>query len=220
MTDAAIFAPFNDMATDLLPHAFDHADDGSHDIAHIARVWTNAQAINAAEGGDDRILCAAVILHDCISLAKNAPDRSQGSRLAAQKAGGVLADLGWNADDIVAVAHAITAHSFSANVTPTTIEAKILQDADRLDAIGLIGVARCFYVAGRMGSGLYDPADPMAQRRELDDKTFAIDHFKTKLLTLAEGFQTATGAAMAKKRHAALLAFRDGLLTEIGADPR
>ena len=98
---------------------------------------------------------------------------------------------------------------------PETIEAKILQDADRLDAIGLIGVARCFYVAGRMGSGLYDPADPLGDTRALDDKAFALDHFETKLLKLSAGFQTQTGAAMAAKRHEALLQFRDAILAEI-----
>jgi uncharacterized protein len=217
MTHATLFAPFTDLAADLLPHAFDNADDGSHDVAHIARVWVNARTIHADEGGDGRILAAAVILHDCISLEKDAPDRSQGSRLAAEKAAGVLSALGWSTDDIAAVSHAIVAHSFSANVKPETIEARILQDADRLDAIGLIGVARCFYVAGRLGSGLYDPADPKAEGRALDDKSFAIDHFQTKLLKLASGFQTQTGASMAQARHGALQGFLDGFTAEIGA---
>ena len=102
-------------------------------------------------------------------------------------------------------------------MTPETIEARILQDADRLDAIGLIGVARCFYVAGRLGSGLYDPADPKAEGRALDDKSFAIDNFQTKLLKLASGFQTQTGASMAQARHRALQGFLDGFTAEIGA---
>ena len=217
---ATLFAPYADLAAQLLPHAFDHADDGSHDVAHLARVWTNAFAIHQADGGDGRILAASTILHDCISPEKDAADRSNGSRLAADKASSVLADLGWSRDDIAAVAHAVLAHSFSANVAPTTLEAQILQDADRLDAIGLIGVARCFYVAGRMGSGLYDPADPRAHARDLDDRSFAIDHFETKLLKLASGFQTKAGMAMAQDRHAALLAFRDGFLAEVTAVPR
>jgi uncharacterized protein len=220
MTQAKLFAPYETLANHLLPHAFDKTDDGSHDVAHIARVWANARAIHAIEGGDGRVLAAATLLHDCISLEKNAPDRSQGSRLAADKAEGVLATLNWDTVDIAAVSHAIVAHSFSANVTPTTLEARILQDADRLDAIGLIGVARCFYVAGRMGSGLYDPDDPHATQRPLDDRAFAIDHFETKLLKLASGFQTATGATMANARHASLQSFRDAFLEEVGAGPR
>ncbi len=78
----------------------------------------------------------------------------------------------------------IEAHSFSANIETRTLEAKILQDADRLDAIGVIGAARCFYIAGRMGSALYDSNDPMAENRPLDDKNYALDHFRTKLFNL------------------------------------
>lgn len=76
-----------------------------------------------------------------------------------------------------------------------------MQDADRLDAIGMVGAARCFYIAGRMGSGLYDPFDPLATERPLDDKRFAIDHFETKLFKLADGFQTEAGRRFAGDRH-------------------
>ena len=110
---------------------------------------------------------------------------------------GLLAAEGWSAEDISAVAHAVLTHSFSANLAPGTLEAKILQDADRLDAIGMVGAARCFYIAGRMGSALYDPLDPLGENRPLDDKAFAIDHFEVKLFRLADGFQTAAGARMA-----------------------
>jgi len=84
----------------------------------------------------------------------------QASRLAAEKAISLLTGLRWSTDRQQAVAHAIEAHSFSAGIEPRTLEARILQDADRLDALGFMGVARCFYTAGRMGSSLYDPADP------------------------------------------------------------
>ncbi len=212
------FAPFADLATALLPHAFSAADDGSHDISHLARVWANARAIHAQEGGDLEILAAATILHDCISLEKNDPRRAQASALAAQKARGVLEDLGWETPRIDAASHAIHAHSFSANIPPETLEAQILQDADRLDAIGMIGVARCFYVGGRMNSQLYAPHDPAGQNRDLDDRQFALDHFEAKLLTLAEGFQTKTGAKMAQIRHNRLLSFRAALLAEISGE--
>lgn len=220
MSDAQLFAPHLDLAAQLLPHAFDKGDDGSHDVSHIARVWASAQAIQAQEGGNSRCLVAATLLHDCISLEKDAPNRADGSRLAGEKASRVLEGLAWEASDVAAVVHAIEAHSFSAKIEPESLEAKILQDADRLDAIGLIGVARCFYVAGRMGSGLYDPVDPEGRTRPLDDKAFALDHFETKLLSLAEGFQTATGATMAKARHTELLQFRERFLSQVGAPAR
>jgi uncharacterized protein len=211
---APAFAPFEDLARTLIPHASE-GDDGSHDIAHILRVFKNAMRIHHAEGGDGLVLAASVLLHDCVAVEKNSPLRSQASRLAAEKASKILADLGWTDADIQAVAHAVTAHSFSANIHPETLEARILQDADRLDAIGMVGAARCFYIAGRMGSGLYDPTDPLAQHRPLDDKAFAIDHFEAKLFKLADGFQTATGRALAGERHARLKTVRDLFIDEI-----
>jgi len=203
---AADFAPHEALAADLLDHATE-GDDGSHDLAHIHRVFKNALKIQAGEGGDAEILAAAVLLHDCVAVEKSSPLRSQASRLAAEKASGILEELDWPEERIAAVAHAILTHSFSANIPPETLEARMLQDADRLDAIGMVGVARCFYIAGRMGSGLYHPADPGAEHRSLDDRSYAIDHFPAKLLKLSDGFQTATGAKLARERHERLNLF-------------
>ncbi|MCK3775395.1 HD domain-containing protein [Ensifer sesbaniae] len=211
---AAAFTPHEELAAVLLPHAF-AADDGSHDAAHLIRVWKNAARIHAEEGGDARPLAAAVLLHDCVSVEKNSPLRTEASRLAAEKATGILQGLGWDAADTAAVAHAILTHSFSANIPPETLEAKILQDADRLDAIGMVGAARCFYIAGRMGSGLYDPLDPLAEARPLDDKAFAIDHFETKLFRLADGFKTEAGRRLAMEREQRLRDVLAMMLDEI-----
>jgi uncharacterized protein len=211
---AAAFSPLADLADRLLPQAF-AADDGSHDAAHLIRVWKGARRIQAEEGGDLRLLAAAVLLHDCVAVEKNAPNRGDASRLAAEKASALLAGEGWSAGDVRAVAHAILTHSFSANLPPETLEAKILQDADRLDAIGMVGAARCFYIAGRLGSGLYDPLDPLGENRTLDDKAYALDHFEVKLFKLADDFQTAAGARMATERTQRLRAIRDMLLDEI-----
>lgn len=212
---AALFSPFDDLAMALLPFAIPDASDGAHDIAHITRVWSNACAISKVEGGDLEILAAATLLHDCISVEKDSPHRAKASSLAAKAASAHLQTLGWSQDRIARVYHAIETHSFSANIAPETLEARILQDADRLDAIGLIGAARCFYVAGRMGSALYDPGDPRAKNRALDDRAFAIDHFETKLLKLADDFQTPEGQRLASARHTELLGFRDTFLAQI-----
>lgn len=211
---AAAFKPYDNIAAQLIPFACE-SDDGSHDLAHILRVFRNAMRIQAEEGGDARILAAAVLLHDCVAVEKNSPLRAEASRLAAEKASGILAGLGWSDGDVAGVAHAVAAHSFSANITPEALEAKILQDADRLDALGAIGVARCFYIGGRMNSGLHDVADPAGGARELDDKRFAIDHFPIKLFRLADGFQTAAGRRMAAERHARLVEFRRQFLEEV-----
>ncbi|WP_313617303.1 HD domain-containing protein [Agrobacterium sp.] len=211
---AQSFAPYASLAEQLIAHATE-GDDGSHDLAHIHRVFRNAMRIHATEGGNGMVLAASVLLHDCVAVEKNSPLRSQASRLAAEKAEGILAGLDWSPADIEAVKHAITTHSFSANLKPQTLEAKILQDADRLDAIGMVGAARCFYIAGRLGSALYDPNDPLAKERPLDDRTFAIDHFQTKLFKLADGFNTETGGALAKQRHDRLQQVLDLFLDEI-----
>ena len=149
-------------------------------------------------------------------MEKNSPLRSQASRLAAEKASAVLTDMHWPSAKISAVGHAIEAHSFSANITPSSLEAKIMQDADRLDSLGMLGVARTFYIAGRMGSALYDPQDPEANAREYDDKRFCLDHFQTKLLHLADGFQTLTGQRLARIRHERLKNFMELFKEEIG----
>ncbi|WP_428484576.1 HD domain-containing protein [Rhodopila sp.] len=215
------------LAERLLAELGPGGNDGSHDRSHLLRVWRNAKAIAAGEvvlgeiapgepGCDQAILAAAVILHDCVAVEKNAPDRSRASRLAAGRARDIVGRLGWNADRTDRLAHAIEAHSFSAGITPSTIEARILQDADRLDAIGAIGIARCFYVAGRMGSALYSPDDPAASTRPLDDQRFALDHFGAKLFKVADAFQTTTGQTLADQRTRAMLGFHEAFLAEVG----
>ena len=213
-TDA--FAPLPILAARLLPHALEPSEDGAHDLSHLQRVWHNVRTLHAEEGGDIEVLLAAVLLHDCVSVEKNSPLRSQASRLAAEKASAVLTDMDWPSAKISAVVHAIEAHSFSANITPSSLEAKIMQDADRLDSLGMLGVARTFYIAGRMGSALYDPQDPEAKAREYDDKRFCLDHFQTKLLHLADGFQTLTGQRLARIRHERLKNFMELFKEEIG----
>ncbi|ANI59081.1 HD domain-containing protein [Pseudomonas sp. GR 6-02] len=212
----AAFAPLQNLASELLPHALEPGEDGAHDLSHLQRVWHNVRTLHAEESGDLEVLLAAVLLHDCVAVEKNSPLRSQASRLAARKASTVLTAMDWPDAKITAVVHAIEAHSFSANITPTTLEARIIQDADRLDSLGMLGVARTFYIAGRMDSALYDPVDPEANERDYDDKRFCLDHFQTKLLHLADGFQTTTGQRLAQVRHQRLKGFMELFKEEIG----
>jgi len=208
------FSPFVELASRLLPLNSDEGD-GSHDVSHLERVWANAKRIQAEDGGDLESIAAAVFLHDCFHVPKNSPLRSGASRLAAEKAGKALEALSWEQSRIEIVKSAILTHSFSAGLAPTSLEGRILQDADRLDAIGFTGIARCFYTAGRMGSSLYDHADPAGARRALDDRAFALDHFPLKLLKLAGEFQTAAGRRLAAERAHVLRSFHDGMLQEI-----
>ena len=213
MVNAKCFAPFSDLAAALLPVS--PATGGAHDIGHLARVWRNARAIQLEEGGNLEILAAAVLLHDCVTVPKDSPLRYQASRLAAAEVTSQLKHLGWSAECIAWVASAIESHNYSAGIAPTTLEACILQDADRLDAIGFTGIARCFYTAGRIGSSLCEASDPSAKHRTLKDAAFALDHFPAKLLCLTDGFRTATGRLLAAKRHEAVRYFYDGMLDEV-----
>lgn len=194
--------------------------DAAHDVAHTDRVWANAQLIAAGEDPCDMtVLLAACYFHDLVTLPKNSPDRARASRMSADAAAPVLAKMGLTTAQITNTCHAITAHSFSANITPETPEAKILQDADRIEALGAIGIARCFATTGVLGGALFHGLDPFGMDRELNDKAFAVDHFKLKLLKLPGTMQTTSGRALAEKRAAVLRDFLDQLAIELDTDP-
>ncbi len=193
------------------------ATDPAHDLAHLDRVWVNARAI-ADEQTDMRVLLAACYLHDLVNLPKNAPDRHLASRLSAEQSEPVLKEIGYSRTEIQATQHAIAAHSFSAQIPPETQEARILRDADRLDALGAIGIARTFSVSGSLGRELYDPADPFASARALDDLRFSVDHWKVKLLNLPDDMLTEGGKAMAGARIQRMIRFLEEFAEEIGSD--
>jgi len=199
----------------------DHKD-GSHDLGHFQRVWKAAQYINREEGliADPLILLAAAYFHDLVSLPKNDPERSVASRLSAERTAQLLEETftGFPREKIEGVRHAIHAHSFSARVEPLTAEAKILQDADRLEALGAIGLARVFYTAGQLGQKLFDEADPLASFREPDDQVYALDHFTVKLLKLPAKMNTSTGRRLAEQNAAYLTRFMEKINEEIEGD--
>lgn len=190
--------------------------DGAHDMGHLDRVWKSCRLIAMDEPADSDILGAAAYFHDAVNLPKDSPHRATASRQSADLAVAELGALGFPETKRAALHHAILAHSFSAGIAPETAEARILQDADRLEALGAIGIARMFLISGQMGGGLFDAADPMALNRPLDDKRFALDHIQVKLVRIAETMQTATGRAMAAERLEWMESFRTRLLSEIG----
>jgi uncharacterized protein len=211
-----LFAPYRDLADTLLRGFDASGTDGSHDLSHIVRVWRNARRIAGTEPVcDTELLLAGVILHDCVPVEKNSPLRDHASRLSAVRARDIVAPLLWTAQRVDGLAHAIETHSFSAGLVPETLEAKILQDADRLDAIGAIGIARCFHVGGRMGGALYHPGDPAAEARPLDDRAYALDHFAAKLFKVADGFLTPEGQRMAAARTELMTEFVAAFRAEV-----
>lgn len=190
--------------------------DAAHDLGHLARVWRNCQRLaHHHPEADLEVLEAAAWLHDLVNLPKSAPSRAEASRLSARAAADYLAQTGFPAERIPAVEHAIEAHSFSATIPARTIEAQILQDADRIEALGAIGLARCLAVSGALGRALFHAEDPLARHRPLDDLSFALDHFETKLLRLPDTMQTEAGRALARERALVLVHFRDQLLAEL-----
>ncbi|WP_297198526.1 phosphohydrolase [uncultured Pluralibacter sp.] len=195
-------------------------DDPSHDIAHFRRVWTTAQRLAEGEDVDALVLLTACYFHDIVSLAKNDPARSRSSVLAAEKTAQILRDdfPDFPEARLPGVRHAIEAHSHSAQIDPLTPEARILQDADRLESLGAIGMARVFAVAGRLGFALFDPEDPFADRRALDDTRYALDHFQRKLLGLPDTMQTERGREMARHSAAYLVEFMAKLSAELKGD--
>ena len=190
-------------------------DDGAHDASHLERVWRSAESLLAHHlEADPLVVLAASYLHDLVNLPKDHPERAKASRRSANLARKELAQRGFPQDRLDAVAHAIEAHSFSAAIAPTTIEAKIVQDADRLDALGGIGLARMFYISGRLGRALAHPSDPLALERELDDGAYSLDHIVVKLAKLPEMMQTEAGRAMGNARLGKLLVFRKEFAAE------
>lgn len=193
--------------------------DPAHDLGHVERVWKNVRVIARGEGvAVGPVLTAATWLHDVVQIPKDHPDRARASTLSGRKAWQIVRDLGFTREDADAVSHAVSAHSFSGGIEPRTDEARILRDADRLDAIGAVGLARCFAVSGALGRSLWDDSDPFAQDRLLDDRKFALDHFGAKLMRIEGEMCTATGARLAVKRSAVLQRFLDDLARELDED--
>jgi uncharacterized protein len=192
------------------------APDPAHDLAHVRRVVENARHLAAREGADLAIVMPAAWLHDCVSLPKNHPDRHLASRQAAAMATDFLRAQGIDERLLSAIGHAIEAHSFSAGIAPTTLEAKIVQDADRLDALGAIGIARCLLTGGSIQRPLYSVDDPFCDEREPDDSRFCIDHFYRKLFAIAQTLHTDAARREAEGRVAYMRQFLAQLGHEIG----
>ena len=192
-----------------------HPRDPAHDLGHIRRVARTAHHIADAEGADVEVCLAAAWLHDLVFLPKNHPDASTTATRTAALIPGAAAHIGLG-DSAEAIRTAVAEHSFSAGRPPTTLESAVLQDADRLDAIGAIGIARCFATGGSFGGALWHPEDPFARSgRGLDDKAFSLDHFERKLLKLGPAMNTAAGRALAMAREEAMAAFLAALRTEL-----
>ena len=190
-------------------------NDPAHDFDHIMRVYKNAQQIIKKEKVNEKLVLSAVLLHDVVSFPKSDKRSKNSSIESAKKAKTILKKYDFTLDEITIVCDAISEHSFSQKKIPKTIEGKILQDADRLDALGAIGIARVFATGGSLRRSFYNLDDPFCKKRIPDDKTWTLDHFFEKLLKLEFLMNTKSGKIEAEKRTEILKDFLKQLKYEI-----
>lgn len=190
-------------------------DDPAHDLLHFQRVVKLAKQLCKQEGGKFEVVVPAAWLHDLVIVPKDNPLRSQASRLSAEEAIQFLRSVDYPTKFYDEIAHAIEGHSFSANIEVKTLEAKIVQDADRLDGLGAIGIARCFAVAGLLKRPFYSSEDPFCEVRAPDDSLYTIDHFFKKLFKTAETLKTKAGTAEGRKRVEVMKNFLSTLKSEV-----
>jgi uncharacterized protein len=177
--------------------------DPAHDFSHVLRVTENVRRIAAGETLDDadtRVAVHAAMLHELFNYPKAHPESHLSGDVCAEHAATALAELDYAQDFVDAVTVCIRDHGFSKGVLPNSTAARILQDADRLDAIGAIGVARWAATCAAMGTVFYAPEDPFCHTRMPDDKQFGVDHFYRKLLKIEEGLHTETARQLARQR--------------------
>lgn len=195
--------------SDLIDRTANHvrtvlsSDGTGHDWWHVYRVWKMAQRIGQAEKADLLVVDLAALLHDIADWKLHDGDSMLGPKIARDWLDSL--DLGPGISEHVC--HIIANISFKgAKVEPPTLspEGKVVQDADRLDAMGAIGIARAFAYGGAKGQAIYDPTVKPTEHRTAEAYLkggTTINHFYEKLLLLKDRMNTATGRAMAEERH-------------------
>jgi uncharacterized protein len=193
--------------------------ESAHDFDHVLRVLALAEHIARSEGADLAVVRSAVLLHD---IARNA-ERATGedhAAAAARQARTLLGQRGASDEFIEAVVSAIASHRFRGGGAPATLEARILYDADKLDAIGAIGIARAYAVGGQTGQRLWsdvaaderiDPANPTAH---VPDHT-PVREYVVKLARVKKTLFTKEARRIARGRHRFMAAYFDRLAREV-----
>ena len=176
-------------------------DSSGHDFWHTLRVYNNAKNICMFEECDEEIVCLAALLHDFDDF------KLTNSTEELENATKWLMENDYPLDKIKLVKDAISTVSYKGKDTkvPNTIEGKIVQDADRLDAIGAMGIARCFAYGGKKGREIWNPDEEynenMTEEEYKNNEGSSIAHFHEKLLLLKDLMNTTKGKEIAKGRH-------------------
>lgn len=190
-------------------------NDPSHNWSHIVRVIDLCSKLSADLEIDYKVLTPAAVLHDIVNIPKNSIHRENASKLAAEKAKKLLQNFSFTQNELENISQIILEHSYSANLKASSIESEILQDADKLDSMGAIGIMRWCTVGSKMNASYYHPHDPLAKNRELNDKLFSLDHFETKLLKLYQRLNTERAKIEGQKRLQFMKSFLEQLKSEI-----
>lgn len=194
---------------------------GGHDFSHVLRVTALAERIAAAEGANLAVVRTAALLHDVAESSGRHDHHVRGAEMARR----ILA--GQPPEFVEAVAHAIEAHRFRADPPPRTLEAQCLSDADKLDAIGAIGIARVFAYAGARGTALWrrpwraiaaEGGDPATSPEALRSDYTPVHEFVLKLNRIPQRLYTATARTIAAERQAFMIAFFDRLDQEMAGE--
>ena len=191
--------------------------EGGHDWFHIERVWKNAETIAKSEQCDPEIVALAALLHDIADSKFHGGDETVGPTLARNW----LESNGYsraNLQHIIAIIENVSFKGGNMARTHESIELDVVQDADRLDAIGAIGIARTFNYGGFKNRTIYDPdiAPNLNMTKEEYKKSIAptINHFHEKLLLLKDRMNTQTGKEMAAERHRFMELYLDQFYAE------
>jgi len=190
-------------------------NDPAHDFEHVLRVYENAKMICSKEKANKKLVLYSALLHDIVSFPKNDKRSKISSTKSSKEAKKILKKFSFSDEEIKIISNAIDDHSFSKNKKPTILEGKILQDADRLDAIGAIGIARTFAVGGSENRPFYNKSDPFCSIRNPNDQNWTLDHFYKKLLLIESKMNTKSGKKEAKRRTKILRRFLTDLKREI-----
>lgn len=188
----------------------------THDWHHVERVVANAEALAATTDRDvdEDVLLAAAWLHDVGRKREASGEIADHAEWGAAEARRLLREQGTSAEAVDAVAHCVRAHRFSNDVEPRTVEAELLADADNLDAIGAVGLARTFAHAGEHGRSLHDPELP-PEADDSDGGETSVNHVHKKLLRIRDRVYTDAGRAVADDRHAFVETFVERFEREV-----
>lgn len=189
--------------------------DASHDFLHVQRVVRMAKDLAQKEKAKLEVVMPAAYLHDVVYIPKNDSRRKESSRISAAAAVEYLKQIQYPEIYWEEIRHAIEAHSFSAGIKAETMEAKVVQDADRLDGIGAIGIMRCFSLGGHFNRPFYNAVDAFAENRSPNDQLNSLDHFFIKLFKVPDMLQTASGKEEGYKRLEFMKQFMKQLKQEV-----